>query len=58
MSSHFSFVLVFEPLVERVAVELQCAFQAPFALNLHDGVRISHHLNKSHTVTDRQTTIR
>lgn len=56
--SHFSFVLVLEPLMQRMAVELQCSFQASFTLNLHDRMRAPHYLDESHTVTNRQTTIR
>lgn len=49
-NSHLALVLVLEPLMQRVAVELQRPLQASFALDLHDGVRVSHHLDETHTV--------
>ncbi|KAG9343597.1 hypothetical protein JZ751_013767 [Albula glossodonta] len=45
------------PLVERVAVELQRPLQAALALDLHDGVRVAHHLDEAHAVPDGQAPI-
>lgn len=44
--------------MQCMAVELQGSFQASFTLNLHDRMRAPHYLDESHTVTNRQTTIR
>lgn len=53
-----SVVLVFDPVVKRVGVELQCPLQASFALNLHDSVAVLYHLNETNTVPDGQAAIR
>lgn len=55
--SHLPFILVLQPLVKSVAVELQRPLQATLALNLHNGVGIPHHFNESHAVTDWQAPI-
>lgn len=44
--------------MQCVAVELQRPLQASFALDLHDGVRIPHHFDQTHTVADRQAAVR
>lgn len=56
--SHLSPVLVLEPLVQRVAVELQRPLQASFTLDLHDGVGVPHHLDQAHAVADGQAAVR
>ena len=43
-------VLVPEPLVQRVGVELQRPLQASLTLDLHDGVGVPDHLDQPHTV--------
>lgn len=50
-NSHLALVLVLEPLMQSVRVELQGSLQAAFTLNLHDGVRAANHLNETHTVS-------
>ncbi len=47
-----------DPVVQCVAVELQRPLQASFTLDLHDGVRVLHHLDETDTVADGQTAIR
>lgn len=49
--SHLALVLVPEPLVQSVGVELQGSFQASFTLDLHDGVRAADHFNQTNTVS-------
>lgn len=44
--------------MQRVAVELQRPLEAAFALDLHDGVRVPHHLDQAHAVADGQTAVR
>lgn len=56
--SHLPLVLVFEPLMQRVAVELQRPLEAAFALDLHDGVGVPHHLDQTHAVADGETAVR
>ncbi len=51
-------VLLSDPVVQCVAVELQRPLQASFTLDLHDGVRVLHHLDETDTVADGQTAIR
>lgn len=58
ISLHLSLVLVLEPLVEGGAVELQRPLEASFALDLHDGVRASDHLDQTHAVPDREAPVR
>lgn len=55
--SHLSFVFILEPLMQRVAVELQRPLQASFALDLHDGVGVPHHLDQAHAVADGQAAV-
>ena len=57
MDSHFSLVLVLEPLMQSVGVELQGSLQASFTLDLHDGVGATHHLDETHAVSQRQAAI-
>jgi hypothetical protein len=45
-----SAVLVPEPLVQRVGVELQRPLQAALTLDLHDGVGVADHLDEPHAV--------
>lgn len=56
--SHLPLVLVLEPLMQCVAVELQRPLEAAFALDLHDGVGVPHHLDQAHAVTDGQAAVR
>lgn len=58
LHSHLPLVLVFEPLMQRVAVELQRPLEAAFALDLHDGVGVPHHLDQAHAVADGQAAVR
>lgn len=48
--SHLALVLVPEPLMQSVGVELQGSFQASFTLNLHDGVGAANHFNQTNTI--------
>lgn len=50
-NSHLALVLVLEPLMQSIRVELQCPFQASFTLNLHDGVGVANHLNETHAIS-------
>ena len=45
MSIHLALILILQPLVEGVAVELERPLQASFALNLHNGVGASDHFD-------------
>ena len=58
MSIHLALILVLQPLVEGVAVELERPLQASFALNLHNGVGVLHHLDQPNAVPYGQTAIR
>lgn len=49
--SHLALVLVLEPLMQSVRVELQSSFQTSFTLNLHDRVGAANHLNEAHAVS-------
>lgn len=40
-----------------MAVELQRPLQASFALDLHDGVGVPHHLDQAHAVADGQAAV-
>lgn len=44
--------------MQCVAVELQRPLQAPFALDLHDGVGVPHHLDQAHAVADGKAAVR
>lgn len=48
--SHLALVLVFQPLMQSVGVELKSSLQTAFTLNLHDGVRAANHLDETHAV--------
>lgn len=56
-NSHLPLILVLEPLMQSVWVELQGSFQASFTLNLHDCVGAANHFNETHTVSQWQTAI-
>ena len=45
-----SLVPLSQPLVQSVASELESTLKTTFALDLHDGTRVLHHLDESHTV--------
>lgn len=44
--------------MQCVAVELQRPLEAAFALDLHDGVGVPHHLDQAHAVADGQAAVR